>query len=51
MSGTENFAYHKWPDNIFPVVSFVFSHDGPFGLGGGWGKGGRGACSYGCRPF
>ena len=22
----------KWPDKIFPMVYFVFSRDGPFGL-------------------
>ena len=31
----------KWPDQIFPIVNFVFSHDGHFGLGrGGGGFGG-----------
>ena len=30
--------YQKWPDQIFPVVNFVFSRDGHFGLG----RGGRG---------
>ena len=34
-SGAQNFVYQKWPDQIFPIVNFVFSHDGPFGLGGG----------------
>ena len=29
--------YQKWPDHIFPTVNFVFSDDGPFGLGGGEG--------------
>ena len=28
-------VYQKWPDQIFPTVNFVFSHDGHFGLGGG----------------
>ena len=38
---TQNLVYQKWPDQIFPVVSFVFSHDGHFGLGrGGGGFGG-----------
>ena len=33
--------YQKWPDQIFPTVNFVFSHDGHFGLGrGGGGFGG-----------
>ena len=27
--------YHKWPDKIFPMVNFIFSHDGHFGRGGG----------------
>ena len=31
----------KWPDRMFPLVNFVFSHDGHFGLGGrGVGPGG-----------
>ena len=38
-SGTQNFVYRKWPHQIFPTVNFVFSRDGPFGLGGGGGKG------------
>ena len=46
-SGTQNFVYQKWPDQIFPMVSFVVSHDGHFGLeGGGAGgslRGGGGA--------
>ena len=25
----------KWPDQIFPMVNFVFSHCGHFGTGGG----------------
>ena len=33
-SGTQK-AYQKGPDQIFPTVNFVVSHDGPFGLGGG----------------
>ena len=33
--GTQTFVYQKWPDKIFPMVNFVFSHDGQFGLGGG----------------
>ena len=31
---TQTFEYQKW-DQIFPIVNFVFSRDGPFGLGGG----------------
>ena len=38
-SGTQKFVYRKWPDQIFPMVNFVFSHDGPFGWGGGGGQG------------
>ena len=34
-------TYLKWPNQIFPVVNFVFSHYGHFGLGGG-GPGGGG---------
>ena len=38
---TQNLVYQKWPDQIFPIVNFVFSHDGHFGLGrGGGGFGG-----------
>ena len=38
---TQNLVYQKWPDQIFPIVNFVFSHYGPFGLGrGGGGFGG-----------
>ena len=40
---TQNLVYQKWPDQIFPIVNFVFSHDGHFGLGSGgrgfWGRG------------
>ena len=33
--------YQEWPDQIFPIVNFVFSHYGHFGLGrGGGGFGG-----------
>ena len=39
-----------WPDTIFPIVSFVFSHDGHFGLGGG-SRGGYLPSSYGAQPF
>ena len=38
-SGTQKFVYQKWPDQIFPVVNFVFSHDGVFGLEGGGSRG------------
>ena len=37
------FVYLKWPDQIFPVVNFIFSHDGHFGRGRGGGQGGGGA--------
>ena len=30
----QTFAYQQWPDQIFPMVHFVLSHDGHFGLGG-----------------
>ena len=40
-SGTQNFVYQKWPDQIFSIVNFVLSHDGHFGLKGG-GGGSRG---------
>ena len=23
-SGTQNFVYRKWPDQIFPIANFVF---------------------------
>ena len=36
-SGTQKFVYQKWPDQIFPMVNFVVSHDGHFGLGPGGG--------------
>ena len=32
--GTQKCVYQKWPNRIFPIVNFVFSHDGHFGLGG-----------------
>ena len=47
-SGTQKFVYQKWPDQIFPFVNFVFSHDGHFGLEGG---GGVPPSSYGVWPF
>ena len=34
-SGTQKFVHQKWPNQIFPMVNFRFSRDGPFGLGGG----------------
>ena len=34
---TQNLVYQKWPDQIFPIVNFVFSRDGHFGLGRGGG--------------
>ena len=38
---TQNLVYQKWPDQIFPIVNFVFSHYVHFGLGrGGGGFGG-----------
>ena len=33
-SGTQKFMYQKWPCQIFPLVNFVFSHNGCLGLGG-----------------
>ena len=32
---TQKFVYQKWPDQIFPIVNLVVSHDGHFGLQGG----------------
>ena len=38
---TQNLVYQQWPDQIFPIINFVFSHYGHFGLGrGGGGFGG-----------
>ena len=38
---TQNLVYQKWPDQIFPLVNFVFPRNGHFGLGrGGGGLGG-----------
>ena len=37
-SGTQKFVYQKWHDRIFPIVNFVSSHDGHFGLEGGEGR-------------
>ena len=31
--------YQKWPDQIFPIVNFVFSHDGHVTLVWGGGEG------------
>ena len=39
---TQNLVYQKRPDQIFPIVNFVFSHDGHFGLGRGEGGFGGG---------
>ena len=46
MSGTQNFVYQKWPNQIVPVVNFVSSHDGHFGLGGGGFRPGGGGGGY-----
>ena len=32
MSRTKKLVYPKWPDQIFPVGKFVFSHEGHFGM-------------------
>ena len=37
MFGTQKVVYQKWPNQIFPIVNFVFSHNGQLGLGGGEG--------------
>ena len=34
-SGTPKIEHQKWPNQSFPMVNFVFSHDGHFGRGGG----------------
>ena len=31
-SETQKIGYQKWPIQIFPLVNFVFSHDGHFSL-------------------
>ena len=50
--GTQKIVYQKWPDQIFPVVNFVFSHDGHFGLGGGGVvQGGYPPSTCGVQPF
>ena len=41
-SGTQNFVYQKWPDQISSIVNFVFPHYGHLGLGGMEGGPGRG---------
>ena len=33
-SGTQKIVYQNWPNQISPIVNFVFSHDGHFGLEG-----------------
>ena len=40
-AGSQKFVHQKWPDQIFPMVSFDFSHCGHFGLG----EGGPGGCT------
>ena len=42
-SGTQKFVYQKWCDKMVPMVIFIFSHEGHFGLGGRGIKGGGGA--------
>ena len=37
--GSQKFVYQKWPDQILPIVNFVLSPDGPFGLAVGGGGG------------
>ena len=37
--GTQKSVYQKWPDQMFPICKFHFSHDGHFGLGVGGGFG------------
>ena len=46
--GTQKFVYQKWPDQIVPMVNFLFSHNGHFGFGGG---GVQGGSSYGHQPL
>ena len=41
-SETQKCVYQKWPDQIFPMINFVLSRDGHFGLGGGVQRGGGG---------
>ena len=36
-SGTQTCGYQKWPHQIVPTVNVGFSHNGPFGRGGGGG--------------
>ena len=50
-SGTQKFGYQKWPNPIFPIVNFVFSRDGHFGMGSGvWGGGGGRGVQEGVPP-
>ena len=37
--GGQKCAYQKWPHQMFPMVNLLLSHDGPFGLGVGGGRG------------
>ena len=50
-SGTPKFVYQKWPDQIFPIVNVVFSHDSPCSLGGGGQGGTPPPSSCGVQPF
>ena len=36
-SGDPTIVFQKWPDQIFPMVNFIFSRGGHFGLEGGGG--------------
>ena len=40
--GTQKFVHQKWPDQISPIVNFIVSRDGHFGLKGGGGSRGGG---------
>ena len=40
---TQNLVYQKWPDQIFPIVNFVFSRDVTLVWGGGEGVLGEGS--------
>ena len=33
--GTQKIVYQQWPDTVLPTANSVFSHNRPFGLGGG----------------
>ena len=48
-SGTQKFVCQKWPNQIFPTVNFVVSHDGHFGRGGRVPSPPPSSC--GVRPF